>query len=630
MELEHRLAEHLKTTADTLPAPAANAADAVRRAGRRRGRRRVFGGTATAIAMFAGGIGIYAVNDNDTAQEIAANEPGEAATIGSPSETASSTQTEGSSGSTTVDLPADTGPVLEWESVDVPSAEYGGQVTWTGSSFITLTYGEDGSKLLQSEDGRAWRELVAPAPAFDIWGMQGSNGSIILWGGDATSLETDAPHGAESPLGKIAMSSDDGATWTVVDGPEVPSVETSSRYLYSVSNLSHAAVSGGVVIAVATASVQPDIDALLADNAIVVGDGDGDGNSFGYGFSSGDRPEDFEISVCQNENCIDELRFSAADLGLSDEEALLMSNGPGNERVHVFQLTDAGWLSATGVAASGFTNSLLASDSGFFLSLMTGDDGRQVLYRSTDGASWSETTLGSDGPDEGMLTTDGTALFGRRWTDTGSTVTRSDDGGQSWQELVEGPNGMDQVTAGPGGIAITGQLYAGSSSQSFPVTIEKDGYAVTWLGEDGLTVVEVASGETVLDFGPEVMRQDEAPDTVIEDDTGDGFSLTFLDPDTFEPLVTLDEADMNTAFDVETSDSNDYEEPDSFVSWSTDGQGWGWQRAVDAFGSNGWTQLAVGNGTVVAIFQGYGSQDDGDGTGSYQALTAEYFVADID
>lgn len=593
--LEQRLAQHLGATADGIEAPSGSPGTAIGIAHRRRRNRRTFGSSLAAIALVATGIGAYQLSDGDGSVDIAADvDDGEEAMVEETTNDDEATAATGTSDP--LSLPASTGPSLDWNEVDASTnGWFGGSVVWTGESFVAVTHNTTGSALLRSEDGTTWTESNTP-DGYDIWGLQGSGQSLVAWGADTSQYsEETEPVPFIQPETAVFVSNDNGNSWDVL--PPIPTTtdDTVSPYVFSSGNVGGAAIVDSTVVVGVSRFIQLDVEKIIEDFGIET---DGEAAEF-RGWSTSEDA----VGICLDEFCNQEFTITFEELGLTEAESESMWRG--SDTTTVYRSVDGGeWVLADLATDTGYTDAILAVGGEFKMCVMGEEDGSS-LYSSPDGLSW---TLVSSNNQMGGLTTDGTNLYAQRWDMEGGLV-RSTDGGVTWSPLTDGVRGAHQVNGGPSGIVAAGQLYDESfdgPGMSMPVSLEKDGYLITWQ-DIGLTVTEIATGEVVLSFDEEDMDQDEAPETVIEeesDETG-SFSLTFLDPETLEPLVTLNEDDLNEAFNIDTSmEEGNYEEPEFFLGWSGDGgETWGWQTSTEAFGVNGWAQFAVGDGIVIAMVE---------------------------
>jgi hypothetical protein len=591
MDLEEQLKEHLARTGEGLTPPPSSAASAISTSRKRRRVRRTAASSLAAIALVAGGIGAYQLSDRGAAQDIV-NDP--ATDVAAATSDSSSAAVSGVGADSAV-LPVGTGPTLDWQELAETPGTFGSQISWTGSAFIALNYAENGSTLASSTDGRDWTPLASLPADINFHGMQNSGESIVIWG-YADDFEF-----AEAPPSQIFSSSDGGSSWTDLGAIEFSPDSFDSPYLKSYSDVGSAAINGTTVVVAVMNHVEIDIDRVLSDNGIDV---DVDQ---GYGLEYGEQGEEVSISICIDAECNDEVTYSGEELGLGDAETQALM---GESSTQVHRSVDGGAFVSVDVPdlSGGFTDAILAVD-GQFVMCVTGEGGGS-LYHSADGSSWTVGSTMSEDQMVGMLTTDGSALFAQRWGNDGTEFLRSDDLGRTWQPMGINHNGVNQLIAGSAGVMASGQLYDESYDQgdfeSFPVSIDKDGYRVTW-AETSINVVDLATGDVVLEFGEEAMEADEAPETVIENETEGDFGLTFLHPETLEPLVTLTDDDMAEAFgyDEESIDTEDWVEPENFFGWSADsGQTWGWQTSTEAFGANGWAEFVVGDDVVLAIFRG--------------------------
>jgi hypothetical protein len=249
---------------------------------------------------------------------------------------------------------------------------------------------------------------------------------------------------------------------------------------------------------------------------------------------------------------------------------------------------------------------------GAFVASMTNESGDTVISRSADGLEWD-----SGDPIGGYIdavTTDAVELFASSFSTDRPVLVRSDDRGRTWIEFdVPGISGDAVVAAfvGPSGLAVTGALISEpSADEPRPFLIEKDGYGVNITDENFLTIVDLATGETVLALPPEADPAD-SEFVIVEEN-----SATLLDPGTLEPLLTITDSDWEQAF--EQAFDQRYSEPEFIIGWSADEEHWGWQTTTEAFGVNGYAQLAVGDGAVVAMYQSFERAE----TGTVRIFTA--------
>lgn len=506
-------------------------------------------------------------------------------------------------------LPADTGPELEWVEVAAGLAVTPGELVWTGSSFIIASHDEAGAVFLQSVDGIDWQPLADLPGDADLFGIHAAGESIVVWGVYPTAPD---PTGPDEPAGVpdevpalppedvvLLMSTDGGQSWTEFDSLAFPTRQSTSSYVHEFQGFGAAAISGDIVIVVVETVIRLDDQRILADNGF-----DPDAYSLEYDFGDG------EVSVClfprvvtdePGGPCVDDLTLGFDQLELTDDDVAAFTTSSFPFKIYrsveggPFEAADADAPDDGGVWYPGWMRVV----NGEFVGSTTNEAGLSIIARSADGLEWelgtpSRTHLES-------VTADGATLYGMEWSGSRASVVRSDDAGRSWTELDVGSESVYAAFGGPSGLAVTGQNEDGSATdEPGSIVIDKDGYVVTF-AEDGLTVVDTATGETVLAFGPEQMQAPEPPETVIQEP--DGGALTFLDPDTLEPLLTLTESDWEEAA------SSAFVMPEFFIGWSADGEHWGWQTAAEAFGANGGVQLAVGDTAVVAMYQAFDTSE---------------------
>lgn len=499
----------------------------------------------------------------------------------------------------TGELPADTGPELEWIEVATDVRVPPGELLWTGSSFIIAGQGEAGVMFLQSADGLDWQPLRNLPDDADPFGIHAAGDSIVLWGVDPASRSTEGPPTVPQEDVVLLVSTDGGGSWAEIDDLGLPAAEPTTSYLREFQGFSTAAISGNIVIVVIETVIGLDDERILADNDI-------DPAEYGLEYEVGEG----EVSVCvspriefdeRRDRCVDEFVLTFEQLELTDDDVAVLTRG--TFPFTVYRSLDGGPFEAAESSGPdmgpGWNPGWLRVIDGNFVGALTDGTGLSVTYRSADGLDWELDEPSSTQVDN--VTADGPTLYGMERSSTPPSAVRSDDAGRTWTEVDVGSDIVFSVAGGPAGLAVSGQLDDGSP-ETVPtsIVVEKDGYVVTF-GEDGLTVTEAATGETVLAFGPEEMEASEPPETVAQ--APDGSAITFLEPDTLEPLVTITESDLEEAF------SRALTMPEFVIGWSADGERWGWQTATETFGANGVVRLAVGAGTVAAMYQSFETAD---------------------
>lgn len=541
-------------------------------------------------------------------------------------------------------LPNNTGSELQWDEVatdvDVPP----GELLWTGSSFIIAGHDDTGATFLRSSDGVDWAPLSNLPDQVDWFGIHAADESIVVWGTDTLADQPDGDSGFEQ-MGpglppedvRVIASTDGGATWVELDRLTAQSELSASPYLRAASSFSAAATKGDIVFVSVEAFVELDFELVLADNGIDrarLADGwrTDDGMTiclFPVGFdpaNEGDESdavpadEDFggdegdavpanegfgddegfdgeqscegaegvegieQLDITFEQLGLDEADIAAIDMGFRSFQILRSLDGGPFEAAEVdppFDDWHPGWLRVV--------------DREFVASL-TNESGDTLVYRSADALEWEHgdpINAYIDG-----VTTDGVSLFAQSYSDEGPVFIRSDDAGRTWTDFAVPEVGGGEVfivSAGPAGFAVLGAFMSEPSvEEPSELVIEKDGYRLTITDDDETIVSDLDTGETVLYLGPDERESE----FVIEDENG----ITLLDQETLETLVTITWGDFEEAFNEAYGEPS---EPELFVGWSADGEHWGWQFTVEAFGANGGAQFAVGDGAVVAMHQDF-------------------------
>ena len=580
-------------------------------------------------------------------------------------EVAPPTEPEPDSGSGAGTLPDDTGPELEWIEVEVDERIPPGQLMWTGSSFIIGTHDDVGATFLRSTDGVDWQPLSSLPDGVDWFGIHAADESIVVWGTDPLAGEPNEDDGFEGPGPglapedvRLAASTDGGATWVELDGFANLSGQFTSPYLHAVSSFYGAATSGDIVFVSLETFVELDFEQILTDNgadparladvrrssdgiaiclfpigfdpAGEVDEGDGDEESD----EEGAEPDESDEAVPADEgfegeegdaepsdeafegepSCegaegvevgIEQLDVTFEQLGLNESDITALEMG--SRLFEIFRSLDGGPFEAGEVDPpfDDWHPGWLRVVDGEFVSAMMNESGETLIYRSADALEWEHGDPIS-GYIEGV-TTDGVSMFAQSYSDEGPVFLRSDDGGRTWTEFGVPGVASDEifsVSAGPAGVAVFGALFSEPSVvEPRPFLFEKDGYGVNISDDNFLTIVELATGETVFELAPDEDPADS--EYLIMEET----SATLLDPDTLKPLLTITDSDWEQAYEQAFDERQS--EPEFFVGWSTDGETWGWQFSTDAFGANGGAQFAVGDGVVVAMYQPFDAADGG-------------------
>ena len=604
--IEDRLGDLFDSAADSIAATPLRVDRPIARAAQRRRNRRMGGALlgmvavlavgAAALRLAAGGdqpLSTDAVTDGDPTATSTPDGSAPPAPGPQPDADAEGGAVgDGSPGPT--QLPADTGPELAWRQAEVPDGLVPIHIVWSGTSFVALAIDEarGAPSVLVSSDGAAWSSAGDLPAGATPSGLAVSDGRLIAWGGEGAAEA--GPFGSSGGPVRVSVSDDDGATWSEVGSIDTldGAPDTDGPYLTHHFVAGVAAV-GDRVVAVVGTTRDLDLDAILTAAGYDVGPGGGAARGWGFDSGTGAGYVDYcPTPLDADGGCAEPVKLSLDELGITDEvfmglavagDATLYASVAGGP----FELLD------DVIPGEGWPTGLVSSQGSFALAI-SGENG-SALLTSADGTSWTPADLGDSEVEINGIEVNGDVLVALGWTRSGSGSLVSADGGQTWQEQPALPVSVHDIAVGPGGSAVTGTLDVGFVE---PIVVEKDGYAVSF--GDEVSVVDLATGETIVTYGPEEQLADEPPAGVVEDE-GPPWTLTFLHPDTGEELVTVTDADMVEAFGIDSDGDGIVAPPDHVVGWSADDVGWGWQTATEAFDVNGPVELAVGERSVVAV-----------------------------
>ncbi len=263
---------------------------------------------------------------------------------------------------------------------------------------------------------------------------------------------------------------------------------------------------------------------------------------------------------------------------------------------------------------------ILPTGSGFVAEgFVDREDNDERMWVSADGRSWEGLDTNSIDSDwNGGLAVWGDKILAVGETEDGIRLWTSTDG-RTWEQLPASSTldhddqfnvSVDQVAAGPYGIVLLGEL--AQAPQPLPqVVIEKDDLIVTIdLETFRLTVTDRSTGNVLLDANPF-----ESDFVIIDEDDG---SVTLLDPDTAEVLITITEEDFLEAQAKAYRDAgiepgfDGEEQPTTAVLWfSPDGRRWTSLdleetfpgAGIEGFGSELFpSDVVVGNDAVILVW----------------------------
>lgn len=654
-ELVEALGDALREAPDDLviPPPVADIAERAAAKARARNTRRTVGSIAASVMLVAGGVVAWNVaNDSDPdEQEVAiesSEEPAtEAAVDSALADEAATSEMADVPVRPLIDVdPAEysTAPSLQWTEISGPAEGSGSLMTLPDGRVMVRLWSNGGTdQVLVTADGETWEPVALPA---DI-----SPNVVDL--GDALWVVTGWDSAATEFGDAVYVSSDQGASWQKLDVPGLG--QASDDYLVTRSYLGAAAAFGDQVVVATSSFTELDMEQIAIDQGIassaeqVVGWGSSSdengtttitidiGNRSDIGLDDEDEPFQFET-----------FEFTPEELGLPDDLGPIFS-GPDTDTFTILA-GNADGLSPV-AELDGSPSRMVVGDGVVAMSGFTPEG--PALWTSVDAATWTEVDAGDGFELGGEFQGD---LWGGGWSPEGFAVQRLGAGGVETVAAFPGLNLNNLLSVGPSGLASTVSADFQSFEEPFPVeSIEGDeflpegsaelppGVMATKDGielrveEDGTgTLVDTNSGEVLREFSEAEMNADEVPAGVIELDDGTDFSLRIQDPVTGEELVTfsvedyaqfglvpnesgssgfsvdggsetLSEGDFFEAGEGTSFIEGEFQAPENWLAWSANGVDWNFQRATEAFGvaedEEAWTQLAVGDGYVVAMIE---------------------------
>ncbi len=586
MTLEDRLSTVLRDAAASVPTSCA-AMDPGDRALRRRRHRRTAGSTVATAVVVVASLGVYRVARPSGSISLAADRQSAttiahsaATNVGSgkvepndqrpPVKTLDTAVERGFLSVYADEVPADTGPELEWVEVAPPDGWDGGQVVWSGTQFFGTVRHAESVELIATTDGSEWTTVGSLPGGTASPTLTASGDRLVAWTEGA----------AEARASEVFLSDDEGRSWAALGSvPEPDGVV--SDYVTRLRHISGAAVgedlSGQDTVVLATVIANDlDVHRLLADNGLV----SSDNAAVAYSL---DTDGSGIVSVCADPACSSQQTYTLTELGLSDAELAAVNSDAG--ATELWRSVAGGPVVHVPFDLPGHTASLDWVTDHFVL--VASNDDRTTLIGSTDGRTWEALPLPpTDGVGSTLVATDA-AVYLSSWDDLGFIdAISSSDGGRTWGGPFGLPVAGSGLQGGPSG------LVAVSAVENPPLTVSKNGFTIS-LANQGVLVIDETSSETVLSLDANALGADVAPETVVYQE--DPYQLTFLRPGTLEPLVTVTEADLMAA------DPGQGMPSDFVLGWSTDGETWGWQSATEAFGVSAWPSTVIGDGLVLGL-----------------------------
>ena len=205
------------------------------------------------------------------------------------------------------------------------------------------------------------------------------------------------------------------------------------------------------------------------------------------------------------------------------------------------------------------------------------DPSTTTVWTSTDGGPFEPVSeLASE---VGELVAVQGRFFTVLWDDATQLLV-SDDDGLTWNPVAldqsaSATTASDQGTAPSG----TAPLELGTDGTDLVVTTNIDGQKEFRRSSDGgrtWTTTKLAADTQNIAVGP-----------------GGQVLTAWVYPEDQGPVRSF----LNWVAELRGADST----PPAVIGWSADGVSWGWQSRADVFGTKGWTEVAVGRTTAVAV-----------------------------
>jgi DNA-directed RNA polymerase specialized sigma24 family protein len=432
-----------------------------------------------------------------------------------------SAATDGTDATPPADASIFTAGDLIWERVPMPIRQ--GEVSAVAfgpSGFVAIgqdwSTGNGSSIALISSDGLVWDAAPGPVEGPNAWAHQ------LTFAGDKYVVVGSAFNeaaGTDSPF--IAVS-DDALSWAMVDLPTAGAFQINGREMRLHTWIESVVATDDRVMVVANQNLE-------FDPAIVFEEALGEDISLeGWGMN----PQGIEILGNNGEV---ERRISWDELGLDDETAELISGG----RPLLFTSTDmVEWeaITITGMTGSNHHIAAIVSSGDAFAAVVYGDFG-PALWTSPDGAQWTETETFEPGASINSLATvgDRTIALGTN-VDGQSTAWASSDL-TTWErtEIPFGGGWFQQVRVSSAGVAILGEE---NQAPTQPVEIVVGDLTVLAAQAGGFAIQDADGNEIARVGAGSVAYTEEG-------------SIELRDPDTDELLVTLDQRELEQAWEAQ-------------------------------------------------------------------------------
>jgi DNA-directed RNA polymerase specialized sigma24 family protein len=469
---------------------------------------------------------------------------------------------------------------VEWSQVPLPitQGEISTVLSGTGGfvAFGQSWTGAGGTIALRSDDGFTWEELSVPLPQ-QAW-IQGVNSAAT--GYLVTANAYDDRNGRESTL---LLASEDGLTWQTYALPEAPDfVGGLNVYTYTSVNSTSVSADGSVSVTAYRGGDIENLDALIREVK----------PDFSPEFGWGSSPNG--IDIYGEQGLVETIPWEEFDL---DQEVIDVVSGS-----LVLWTADelGGEWTETKLSIPGSGRQIWVMGSapveGGFIAAVSGETLAGTLWRySSATGEWTRVTLDGNIAITSLTAfNDSVVIAG---SDRGGAVVLMSEDGTSWSRTGEGslPEGtVERIVATPGGLAA---VINRSAIATQSAVLDVDDYSITISPAGIYTVTDTAGTEIAQIF---------SEDAVMADG-----SITLVDPDSAEPIVSFTQRDMEVAWEqvwreVDQSSGG----PLYDIAISADGTTWA-QIDLDSATGGGFYPQSIAMDRGVLILSGY--QEEGGG-----------------
>jgi len=585
------------TEIDQHPADASVRPAVENKAGRRR---LLVGALAVAAAVLVGGI--LSTNNGPTQLDVtdAANED-VAAEEATPEEVdADSTEGQAEPGEEETEAVFDNG------ASPVGSSFVPLRVVYADGEFVSIGSGPSGTTVSRSVDGTDWSTTTVegiPDNANAYMLTQADSGWVMIVEIDPAFDEADEVDRVSDgrDVERWLARSSDLVNWTITKFPDLKLDESESAWVNGM-----AVVGDRVGIVMDVLPTQPPEIAILVDAGVIPESGlqdycgfgvDEGGPIVGYtcGFGDGQGPEEMLFRLDPGDPVYDEIEALYANPEDHVQPSTILS-GPLDGPFDVSMLP-----------ARAHPSSIVAVKDGFVVAV----SGRRsaTVLTSPDGITWTPAGELDEVNSFDSVVASGGRLLASSFSGpkTGSIEVRSSsDSGATWTsspietELIEA---YGTAVAGPAGFAI---LIEGSQWSDIGWDISKDGFTMALDITTGLVTLTGPGGEIIHDSVSLVDAFTGGIDSVVRTEGAFSGALVWLDPETGDDLVLIDESDMEAAEEEHLERMSSFESAFEEQSWageiwfSADGLTWTFVETTETNKDNGHLEVsAVGDDEIL-------------------------------